>query len=106
MNTSRQTDSVVFETSTETRQAIRTTYIGNGRWTVCEPATCDGPGRKIRFRGEFDRIQNGHRAAAQAWIEKHVHDGEGGWRDDATIVPLGLSFGPDDYYWTWEISRG
>tara|TARA_Y100000589_G_scaffold331494_1_gene385292 strand:- start:2565 stop:2924 length:360 start_codon:yes stop_codon:yes gene_type:complete len=99
-------DDVTFENRTQTRMGIRTRYLGYGKWSVTEcRSACDMPTRRIRFRGQFDRVQDGHRAAAQAWIDKHIKDGEGTWRDDAKIVNFGLAFGPDDYFWTWTIGK-
>jgi len=73
-------DSVVHPNRTQTRQGIRTRYHGYGKWTVTDPKPSDGTVRQLQFRGDFDLVTDGHRAAAQAWLEKHVHDGVGSWR--------------------------
>jgi hypothetical protein len=94
------TDSVEFENRTQTRSGIRTRYLGNGRWAAQDSTPTDREPWRVVLRGSFQRNEDGHRAAADAWVDQFIRRGEYAY-PDAVVVNLGFGFGPDDKFWTF-----
>ena len=99
------TDFIEHATPTETRAGIRTRYLGGERWSVTDGRSPTGADPwRLRFRGSFKRTEDGHRAAAQAWIERYIHPiGDDGCTASAVVVNMGIAFGPDECFWTWTL---
>ncbi len=91
---------------TETRCAVRTRYLGSGRWSVTDGGSFDRPARRLVYRGDHQRNEDGHRAAADAWLERFVRTDREYPFPHAAVHNLGLAFGADDKYWTWNLDGG
>jgi hypothetical protein len=99
-NPHTSTDSVEFATRTQTRSGIRTRYLGGGRWSAQDSTPSDREPWRVILRGSFQNNADGHRAAADAWVERFIRGGEFPY-PDAVVVNLGIAFDADDKFWTF-----